>query len=290
MDIPLITYRPREPREQNLEVIDLQQINRDRHRMSHDPTQPHRLDFHLLVYVEAGRGEHFIDFARHPFGPGSFIFVSRSQVNAFDFTDEPRGRAVVFTDGFADETQVNTRASLFSPMQIASNPGPVFQPDDDLLERACSVLAELEHEATRQAPDSMIVILLFAALLRILDRGRPVEGRSDISRDQREDLSRFIELLHDHHASTRDASYYADQLSMTYKTLNALCKRAAGQTAKQMIDSYVVLEVKRRLALEKPSIQALAYELGFEDASNFSKYFKRCAGLTPAEFMKNSAG
>jgi len=76
-------------------------------------------------------------------------------------------------------------------------------------------------------------------------------------------------------------------LNITYKSLNEICKLATNNTAKQLIDLETVLEAKRKLAVEDILIQTLAYELGFEEVTNFVKYFKRHTGLTPSQFKKN---
>lgn len=53
-------------------------------------------------------------------------------------------------------------------------------------------------------------------------------------------------------------------------------------TAKQMIDAFVTIEMNRRLVVSSVTTQQLAYDFGFEDASNFVKYFKNQADMTPS--------
>ena len=77
---------------------------------------------------------------------------------------------------------------------------------------------------------------------------------------------------------------------MSYKALNQLCKKTAGKTPKQIIDEHTILEAKRRLAIENTQVTQLAYELGFDEVGNFTKYFRKHTLLTPSQFQANLAG
>ena len=49
-------------------------------------------------------------------------------------------------------------------------------------------------------------------------------------------------------------------------------------SAKEFIDARVVLEAKRRLVHELTPVTLIARDLGFDDPSNFSKYFSQRVG------------
>ena len=59
---------------------------------------------------------------------------------------------------------------------------------------------------------------------------------------------------------------------------------AEGRTAKEMIDERVALEAKRLLAHTCSSLAEIGCQLGFSEATNFVKFFKRTAGMTPSTF------
>ena len=48
------------------------------------------------------------------------------------------------------------------------------------------------------------------------------------------------------------------------------------------------LEAKRLLSHGEESVSEIALELGFDDASNFSSYFRRHAHMTPGTFRTRS--
>ena len=101
---------------------------------------------------------------------------------------------------------------------------------------------------------------------------------------------RFIKLLEGNYTNSRDAKIYADMLHMIYKSLNQICKLATKQTTKQLIDAYIILEAKRKLSIENIRVQQLADELGFDEVTNFVKYFKKNTLITPSQFKKSMQG
>lgn len=78
--------------------------------------------------------------------------------------------------------------------------------------------------------------------------------------------------------------YYAQQLNISAVYLSECIKKATGKTAKNIIDEYLILEIKALLKHSPNSIAQIAFELGFEDHSNFVKYFKKHTGLSPKAF------
>lgn len=61
---------------------------------------------------------------------------------------------------------------------------------------------------------------------------------------------------------------------------------ATGKGAKSVITDRIALEAKRLLVHTNRPIYLLAEGLGFEEATNFAKFFKRETGFTPIDFRK----
>jgi AraC-like DNA-binding protein len=102
-------------------------------------------------------------------------------------------------------------------------------------------------------------------------------------------FNHFKLLVEENFSKTRDAKVYASDLSISYKHLNEVCKEIAKTTAKSFIDSYVTLEAKRMLVSTSLSVKEIAFALGFDEPTNFLKYFRKHTNLTPVEFRKTLA-
>ena len=126
MTIPKLQFRHKLASE-NIEIVDLSELNV--RKSGHEPTYPHRLDFYLLIYISEGHGEHFIDFKKFSFQAGSFIFINKNQVHAFDLSHDPQGQMLLFTSEFIDELQANMRMPMFAPMYLNESYSPVLRAD-----------------------------------------------------------------------------------------------------------------------------------------------------------------
>ena len=79
-------------------------------------------------------------------------------------------------------------------------------------------------------------------------------------------------------------SDYSDELGYSTKTLNKLTKATVHKTAKEFLDEIHLKQIKRLLINSTASIKEIAYQSGFDEPTNFYKFFKRTTGLTPEQF------
>lgn len=78
--------------------------------------------------------------------------------------------------------------------------------------------------------------------------------------------------------------YYATNLNLTPERLIEICQKSFGQSPKSIILNKKVTEAKRLLYFTEKSIGEVAYEVGFDDSSYFSRIFKRKTGISPSRF------
>jgi AraC-like DNA-binding protein len=284
MQIPKVQFSHQKTALAEFEIVDLESLYQRQY--THSPASPHRVNFFNFILIESGKGSHMIDFVEHRFSPGQLIFVQREQVHAFDFTDKPKGKVLLFTQAFLDQVHANMRLPNYTPTHLNSLHNPLIQLDADNYQRCQTLINDIGTEVTHPQPDPLIVMYLFSALSLILHRLQPKTRHDKLSHEQSAKFARFLDLLFTHFNAIRDANWYANQLNTTYKTLNQVCKLATDLTAKQLIDSYTIVEIKRRLVVNAITTQQMAYDFGFEDASNFVKYFKKQTALTPSQFQK----
>lgn len=247
------------------------------------PWEPHRIKFHGLLYIIEAQGSHFIDFVSHQYQAGSCIFVNKDQVQSFNFTSKPKGYLILFTDDFLDSLRSNIRTSLLTPTRALTTGSATLNLSPTLIDSCSALIAEIASELSRQKSDILLIQMLFTSLLLKLNRER-LPQQSQLSERHQTQFNQFIQILAQDYTKNRDANAYASLMHMTYKTLNQLCKQVCNQTAKQLIDAHVILEAKRQLAVEQVQVQQLAFSLGFNEVTNFIKYFKRHTTQTPAQF------
>ncbi len=288
VDIPDIKFNYSTIDSEGIEIIELDELYYRRSNMEHDPNKPHRVNFHVLLYIEQGKGTHFIDFNHYPFTKGSFLFINENQIHAFSLNNKIQGKVVLFTKEYIEKIQTNMNVSVFSPSHLNISYCPVFTPSPQSTISCISLLSEIEKEMKYEDKNSLIIMLLFSSLFIMLERERPSTYTSKLSKSQIKKFNHFTTLLNKKYTEERHASYYSEEVYITYKTLNNLCKLATNHTVKQLIDAHTIIEAKRRLILERKQVQEIATDLGFEEASNFVKYFKKHTLLTPLQFKKQA--
>jgi AraC-like DNA-binding protein len=69
--------------------------------------------------------------------------------------------------------------------------------------------------------------------------------------------------------------------------LNAVLKKHTGQNASTHIRNRILDEAKALLVQTDWSLQDISFSVGFAEQPNFSQFFKKNTGFTPAEFRRS---
>jgi AraC-like DNA-binding protein len=87
-------------------------------------------------------------------------------------------------------------------------------------------------------------------------------------------LKDFRTLVEKNFSNWHKVSDYAEKLNISSDYLNNVIKTTIGKTAKEFIQERIILEAKRLGLHTQLSTKEIAFQLGFEDPSHFSKFFK----------------
>lgn len=121
---------------------------------------------------------------------------------------------------------------------------------------------------------------LFQATLEIPAGQSSDQGEtSDAFFALRADIERHLD--HQHSVQQR-----ASRLGYSTKTLDRASRKATGKTAKALADERIALEARRLLALPGSQASTVARQLGFAEATNFSKFVKRVTGRLPSDWQQ----
>lgn len=140
----------------------------------------------------------------------------------------------------------------------------------------------LERELQLEKPSYVILKTVLKLLLLHLIR---LQSSVILSQDlQQKRVFQFLELMEIHFMSEIELFFYTDKMGISLKRLNQILKEKLGMTAKQIIQQRQITEAKRRLVKSNESTKEIAFVLGFESISSFSRFFKKKAGLSPSQF------
>ncbi|MBL3655087.1 MULTISPECIES: helix-turn-helix domain-containing protein [Fulvivirga] len=142
----------------------------------------------------------------------------------------------------------------------------------------------LNEEYKRSAMNmTMIKALLKVFLLQLIQLKEQHFTKHDIHEKR---VYEFMLLLEMNYLEQRNIDFYADKLGISAKRLNQVLKDKLNKTGTNLIHERVVLEAKRQIIHSENTIKEIAFNLGFNDRSYFSRFFKQHTAKTPQEFQE----
>jgi AraC-like DNA-binding protein len=253
----------------------------------HEFLTPQRLDFDLLMHIESGCARHSVDFTDYAMGAGDVLWVRAGQVHEWGAIAHIEGAVAMFGPHTVDE---RTRDLIRSHLVRPRNHWPAADLTGTPVRQALALLVLSGSDPRTGEGAGLRQVALahcLAALLVQLALAEPA-GAAPAPRPTHEAYTWFRDHIEEQFRNWHQVSQYADRLGYSARTLNRLARQNTGLSAKELIDERVVLEAKRQLSQGDASVAEVAALLGFDDPSNFSSYFRRRTGTTPAAFRSAS--
>lgn len=278
--IPKISFRE-DLKTIGFECLNLADLIAKKKPTDHHPNRPHKIDFFAIIVITEGVVKHQLDFKDYNIKKNDCLVISQGQVHSFDSKSIYKGHLILFTPDFllnhlSPSTFFKT-TNLFN-YHLSS---PLYNIDKNLLTDIKSLA--IEYDKKEYLLQSNIVASLFALVILKLNN-RNLSSLNYSNNQGFDTFEKFKNLVEKEYQLTRNVSDFASKVGVSYKHLNEICKRFTSKTAKNFIDDFVILEIKRKLSSTSLSIKEICFETGFDEPTNFLKYFKNLAGLTPLEF------
>ena len=284
-----LEYRPR-GRELDVEVFLFSELRRRVARA--EILALYHYTFHTLICVTEGEVTQLVDFQPVTCSAGSLLVLRPGQVHSFGSDEGWDGWMVLFRAEFLpSETQ--TTADLPPALGLDRLPDHLSLSPVDF-QAVSEVITRMRHDATSDAlPKDVHALLryqLCALLLRLTILQAQQVGTAVARTPGVRRFAKFRRLVEQNYAGWHQVSAYAAALGCTEKSLTRAALEATGQSAKCVITARIALEAKRLLVHTDRPIYLIAEGLGFEEATNFAKFFKREVDCTPIGFRKQYKG
>ncbi|CAM1343342.1 helix-turn-helix domain-containing protein [Tenacibaculum amylolyticum] len=285
--IPQIAFNPKKNKVLGVEIISIENLMSRNQKTDHSPEKAHVLKFNMIVLFTGGESEQLVDFVWHKVSKNTVIYLTRGQVNAFKFNKNLKGYLILFTNKYL-EKQLNALPQTTTIRLLTSHLfSPKIEiPKDLFIKKYFHLFYKEFYKANETHIDTSTIHHLFVILFNKLERLKTNQLPQIKNTERFSIFLKFKELLESEYAKNRNADYYAKELHITYKHLNIICKEVVHATAKQFIDDFIILQAKRALINSTDRSSNIAYAMGFEEPTNFIKYFKKRTGYTPNAFKK----
>lgn len=257
-----------------------------RTNINHSQFDFHLVKFYTLILIEQGEGIHTIDFTDYECRPGTILSIRKGQIHKFHHNASLKGTALIFTDDFMvsylDKMEILRLLQLYNE-QLSS---PSIQVDKDQLYDILELMQRLHREYFIENDDHSSIIIRSELHILITKLFR-IKSQSNADLYNRKYLNEFIKLqslIESNITRTTKVKEYANMMYVSTKTLNNITKEIVNQTAKEFIDEICLNQIKRLLINTDMPIKEVAFDMGFEETSNFYKYFKSRTSSTPEQF------
>lgn len=267
------------------EFISFKELYERCEKSAYDLTQPHRIQFHALLIVTQGEGIHTVDFKTQELFAGTIIPLTKEQVHHFQKPLKVSGFIISFEEELI--TQNASEQQLFHFLQLFHNP-VIFIGQENITELRpfFNLLERIHLDGNKNLKASLIQNIVMGLLLQI--KRFSIHKHEIFETKRFKDFIAFKQLLTTQYHLSHNAKDYAKQLSVSYKYLNDICKEISRQTVKSFIDQWLLLEIKRNITEKKYTSQEIAFKMGFNEPSNFIRFFKKYTGMTPNQFLKEN--
>lgn len=259
-----------------------------RKELNHSPFQPHLVEFYMILLINKGQDLHTIDFVDYKYKKGTLLTIRKDQIHKFHKNNSVKGTILLFTDDFLvsylEELEALKSLQLFNeflgvPKIQLSKTG--LTEILNLIERIRKEYFDINDAHSLEIIRSELHILI-TKLFRTKSNQNQIVGN-------RKYLNGFIEfqnLVEKNATKYTKVKEYAEIIGVSTKTLNAITKNIVNKSAKEFIDGICTKQIKRLLINTELSVKEIAYTSGFEETTNFYKYFKRQTQLTPEQFRE----
>lgn len=285
MTTDIIKHEFKEGLPHEFEIADLGQLYQEFPEIL---TTSFRTGFYHILWFKNGSPDFLVDFKPMTITPDTILFLGKDTVQRFGKNCHFEAKAILFTDSFFCKTAHDARflkssilfSDLLSVTQIHLR---------ENISHFADLLNSMQTETQQDKDISQDAILkhLLHSFLLLSERERRKQDFIEIKKGA--DLDRvllFKDLLDSNYRTLKKVSEYADRISVTEKQLKHATSKILDRSPKQMINERVMLEAKRLLAHSPESVKEIGFLLGFQEPTNFTKYFRKHTQLSPIAFRE----
>lgn len=249
--------------------------------------EPHKHNFYILLLITQGTGTHVIDFKKYAVSAHTVFCLIPGQVHSWQLSDDADGFVIFFTAEFYLK-EFPHKPLYGYPFFNALLHTPVVHitPEKQAVLTPLFQTMQAEYKSQELMRTEMLSRYLDILLIHLTRMFRHEQTKTETETPGTEFsiLQHFENLLDLHYKEHMPVSFYADQLHVTAKHLNELCKHAFSKTTTELIQERSILEAQRLLVHSELTSTQIAATLGYFDNAYFFRFFKKHIGCTPEQF------
>ncbi|MGR5239152.1 helix-turn-helix domain-containing protein [Vibrio alfacsensis] len=235
---------------------------------------PHRIDFSVLLFVTSQTASHEVDGKIIALNRGDILLFGKQSVHRFIQESEWEGIVITVSDNYWCNDLSPKHAHCIESLFLHCT----FVEQNSTYSQMLKLVETLSCRTQIQLP--VIKHLLVSLLLLIAEKKQAAQTMPG-----NRVYSAFLELLKSDGALL-SINEIAKALSVSMYKLRRACIECSGETPKQLRDEHILIEAIRLLKYSEWPISHISEQLGFGEATYFSKFIKAKTNLTPIEIRR----
>jgi len=241
----------------------------------------HRDDHYIFFLLKKGSGSLMIDLQKVDMKTGQLYYILPGQVHHHIRPRRAEGWFLAIDTSLVPAECRNVFEGKLSLQLPCTLQPALFQQYRDLL----TLLQQRYAGAIKARLDRLAIYSLLQSFLAMAANAYDDLPEPNHTLSRPAELSRqFRMLMAKNIRAIKSPSGYSTRLNVSQSYLNESVKRITGFSVRYWIQQEILLEAKRLLYYSEFNVKQIAYELGYEDPSYFSRFFRKAAGMSALEF------
>ncbi len=287
MKVTEIAFDKQKTGKYRFDIVDLKSIL-SKKPDDHSQFEHHKLSFFVIIIMNQGKGNHSINYKDYDFKKGTVFTLRKGNIHKF-YKTKAQGRFLIFTNDFvirnSDKIETQKLFRLFNEM--LSSPKLQLSNSEFIEIENLISLIEKEHLDENDNHSHEIIRNLIQIIIHKLFRIKTKRGQY-FEDKYFSNFSTLQELVEKDCFESKKVAFYAEKMGVTSRTLNNVTQSIIGKSAKSFIDEVLILQIKRLIINSNLSFTEIAYQSGFNDSTNFFKFFRKNTGNSPKEFKEKN--
>lgn len=250
------------------------------------PIMPSREESHTILYITGGSYKTKIGFKEYAVHPDQIVILQAGAVfSTAEISTEVTGFACHFhPDILIGKFGNHTLLTDFEFLNVGNHPILDVNKDSkpairNLMERLC-----LEFKSDDRPNPTIVHSYLYTLLAELkLLFGKNSFGSQSASFQI---TSQFRKLAHQNVKKNLKVADFAEMMNISPNHLNKAVKSITSKSASEINDETKLIEIKFLLYQSGMSISEISYEMGYLDASYFTRFFKKRTDMSPTEYRE----
>jgi len=246
----------------------------------------HRDDHYLFFLLKKGKGSLTIDWQQVNLAAGQLFYILPAQVHHYIRTRAADGWFLaVDTSMVPPECRDIFEGKLDLQCPCTLNP--------TLLCQFTSLLTVLQQRYAENNNARLRIPAMHALLQSFVTMAAGsydnVPATNQLQSRPAQLCRQFKRLMAENIRTIKSPVAYSNRLHVSLSHLNQSVKSMTGLPVRYWIQQEILVEAKRLLYNTQFNVKQIAYELGYEDAAYFSRFFRRSAGMSALAFRATLA-